>query len=314
MAAQTLRPGYLAIYTNLASLDPSSLHHEAHGIPLPHPADILAENLKKLRSSYKAVFDKKDISTPNFIEPLDHVKSFIYSIDEFYDSLPLIVKCFTPSGEQENHDIGKWLKQIKSPLYLSLLDSISLPHSDFRKMANKLKHAHAEVALARVSNHKGRDLQGFYIRVSTGKDDQRGPAPDIHKTYKKSVSTAFSYNHILLRSAGHIFSTLHHLNRIIFNGARPKSSVRHEDLYEILNMASEVEEVFFPDEYLRPYAKVERHKESIKIEYPFRYRKRPNENFDNIQSANSSLPFNPRTSMSHAIVPYLPLLYPETQK
>lgn len=152
------------LYSNLINVHLSNLYHEKHERNLPHPADILSEKIEKLERIYKKVVFNKTDSTPSFIKPLTDVKDFILSIDEFYDGLPLIIKCFTPPSQtDDNKDVSRWLKSQKSSQYISLLDGTSALHSDFKNMANRLKHDHADIVNFSLINHNRVTVNGLAL-------------------------------------------------------------------------------------------------------------------------------------------------------
>lgn len=311
MPTQIFKPNQLELYSNLVEADKSILYHEKHDNLLPHPADILSGKIDELVRVHGNLFSERNSETPSFINSLEHVKQFIYSIDGFYDSLALIIKCFTPPSGDDNKDASKWLKQQKSIYYKNILDSTSALHADFKNMANRLKHDDAKIASASILNHKNTSVPGFYVQVITGKNDQRGPAPDIHKKYKKTVSTAFSYNHTILRSIGHLVNCTSRLNRIIFQKKKPSSHQNFSSFFSLLQIGFKVDAQFFPDEYERPYARIVKNGDNFNVEYNFRYKKSPGEDFDKIKSFSSPAHFNQRTNTSHVVIPYLPLMYPE---
>lgn len=306
------KSGSFKLYSNLVNADSSVLYHEKHQNILPHPADILTEKLQKLTKAHKKILELSDTDIPHFVESLDHVAQLIFSVDEFYDSLPLIIKCFTPPNGADNKDVPRWLKHQKSKPYSRLLDGVSFFHNDFKNIANKLKHDHAEIAKTTLTNHHNIKVHGFYIRVATGENDQRGPAPEIHKKYKGTVNTAFSYNHFMLRSIGHIFNCIDNLNKALFSNQKTVKDHSESSLFSLLVTGSSVTHEFFPDEYSRPYANIKENHDKLEIEFPFRYRKKTNEHFDRIRSVNSPISVNGRTNSSHALLPYLQLIYPET--
>ncbi|MDP3636139.1 MAG: hypothetical protein Q8R51_02020 [Azonexus sp.] len=311
MPTQTFKPNQFELYSNLAESDNSLLFHEKHDNLLPHPADILSGKLDELTRAHTNLFEERNNETPHFINSLEHVKQFIYSIDGFYDSLALIIKCFTPPSGDDNKDASKWLKQQKSIYYANLLDSTSALHADFKNMANRLKHDDSKIASASILNHNNTNVPGFYVQVATGKNDQRGPAPDIHKKYKNTVSTAFSYNHTILRSIGHVVNCTNRLNKIIFKNKKPVSHPSFSSFFSLLQIGFKVDVQFFPDEYERPYAHIVKNGDNFNVEYNWRYKKSPREDFERIKSFSVPANFNQRTSASHIVIPYLPLMYPE---
>jgi len=316
MPAQIFHQNKLSLYNNLVNADPERLYHEQHKYILAHPADILNDALKLLVDTHEKAFVSRDDDTPQFVSEPVHLKQLIYSIDEFHDALALIIKCFTPPSETDNQNAILWLKEQKSNIHSSLLGATNLLHEDFKKMANRLKHDHAKIALTKLTNHNNVEVSGFYIQVAVGAENQLGPAPDIHKKYKSTVSTAFSLNHLLLRSIGFVLSCLTELNKSLFpKHLTSNNTTQHNSshFFSLLKIGSKISPDFFPDEYLRSYAKIKTDNSTITIDFPFRYKKRAGENFDKIISYCSPIAINIRTSSSNAVIPYLPLMYPDVK-
>lgn len=297
----------LSLYSNLIDADGAILYHEKHENILAHPADIFRDKINALASRFKSL---TEITEPNPFEEknIKHTKDFILGMDEFYDSLILVIKCFTKPTQPDNKDVPSWLKSQKSPIYTTFAGATKRDHDIFRKMANKIKHDHVSIGFTKLRNHNRREVYGFYVERAIGVDGLRGPDPEIHKKYKQTIHTAFSYNHFILYSVGCIFHYIHWLNKSIFD----KKSQNHHPfspLSSILSLANNTEIQFFPDEFVRPFSKIEHHNEEYKIEYPYRYPKKLREDFDEIKSYSSPLLFNQRTNRSHSALPYMQLIY-----
>lgn len=300
----------LDFYSNLVFSDTSILFHEKHDQPLPHPADIYEPKISRLLDTHKKIFDKSKKHTEDTPPENSSIRDFIYSIDEYYDSLALIIKCFTPPKGEDNRDAMKWLKSQKSLAYTKFRDHTSKNHEIFRASCNLLKHDLTNIRSITVRNHKDKPTSGFFIETVVGPDDLRGPAPNVHKKYK-NCATAFSYNHILLKSISHIAETTQCLNEIIFNNRNTSNTTRFTALSSLLKIGMEIPENFFPDEYGQPYPQIKEQKSKIQIIYPSRYRKHPKENFDQIHGVTGFAGVNTRTNSSNYTAPYLPLLNPK---
>jgi hypothetical protein len=299
------------LHSNLLQAKEETLHHERHKNILAHPADILSDKTSILSKDVCKLISAAYVSDPLSEELQALTKNTILASNEFYDALFLIIKCLTPPTEIDNKDVTRWLKENKSKACSRFIDATSASHKPFRDMANKLKHGHANIANLELVNHRGARVYGFYIQTAVGAEDQRGPDPEIHKRYKKIVNTAFSYNHFLLYLIGHIYNCMYQLNKCIFE-RKPTRCEPFNDLLELTAHFEHIEQQFFPDEFLRPFANIKKEADGYNVEFPYRHKKSIEENFDRIDFTRAYQAFNPRTGKSHAIIPYLQLLYPHT--
>lgn len=296
----------IPLYGNLLELKPDQLFHEKHINKLAHPADILSDKLSSLNRKLKSMVDHLH-DEPIRDEKISSISNYILEIDSFYDSLFLIIKCLTEPKGIDNQDVTIWLKSIKSQHYNYFIGATKKNHELFRNISNKIKHDHVGISTLTIHNHKNIEVHGFYIRSITGENDQRGPDPKIHPSYE-GCATAFSYNHFILHSVGCIFHYLEYLNKSFFK-AKPKNEYKESNSLDIVSSCENIADSFFPDEYSKPYAFIKRQNNGrILINYPYRYKSSKKEMFQKIHGVNGYLEFNQRTSSSHAILPYLPLI------
>lgn len=303
-------------YSNLIEASSDQLYSEKHSIILPHPADIIREKIdsleKSLRRLHKSIADKKtapDSSSNNDNEIIQNTKDFIISFDGFYDSTALIIKCFAKPVEPDNKNAFIWLAANKSLAYQKFLGATKSNHKLFSSMADVIKHSHADISLITVKNHKNVEVLGFYIKKVIGEGDLRGPDPSIHPLYREVVHTAISFNHLSLNAIGLIFHYIHWLNKSIFGGIKPKKEHPFSALYLLVSNSKVIDEQFFPDEYLKTYGRISVGDQGFKVEYPYKYLRQLNENWNLIKSTNGPLLVNERTNISHSVLPYLQLIY-----
>jgi hypothetical protein len=299
------------LYSNLVNADKVRLFHEAHSEILAHPADILRDKTASIFKSIRLLTEHLADRKAGDDTLKDLTKDLALRLDSFYDSLFLIIKCFSKPGGTPNKDVTRWLKERRESYYVSFIGATNEPHKKHRDIANKIKHDHTEISIIDLVNHKNKPVLGFFIQAIVGENDRRGPDPTIHRMHRGIVNTAFSYNHYLLGVGGHILHLLHHLNKSIFE-KRPEKHEPFPELLGIMHLLSKMEHEFFPDEFLTPYADIKARDGVIQIEYPQKYKKRAGENFDAIFSTNASLDINSRTNQSNRVIPYLQLIYPET--
>jgi hypothetical protein len=299
----------ILLYRNLCEAASNKMFHEKHSIPLSHPADILYKKFNALSDKLIRLIETRN-SDIYENDKIENTKSFILEMDSFYDSLLLIIKCFTEPNGTDNRDVTKWLS--KNYQYNKFKDSTSSHHETFRKMSNVIKHDDIEFTLLTVVNHNEHNVAGFYIKRAVSENDLRGSCRTIHSVYKKNNKendTAFSYNHFILHSIGCIFHYMDKLNSILFDKAKSQSNKKFTEPLRVLKAAQEIEQQFYPDEYKRPYALIKEVPYGSSINFPFRYAKRPSEDFDNIKSFAPCLFFNQRTGKAADRLPYFHLIY-----
>jgi hypothetical protein len=296
----------IPLYRNLCEVSADKLFHEKHEIVLSHPADILYEKFNALSDNLVHLIEIKD-SGAYENDKIKCTQDFILEMDAFYDALPLIIKCFVEPNGTDNKDVTRWLN--KNPQYIKLKDSTSSHHKIISKIANVIKHDHVAFTLVTVVNHNNYDVSGFYIEKTIGENNLKGADRDIHPiyTHKKThqeCDTAFSYNHFLLYCIGCIFNYMDRLNSILFDKTKPQNNPKFSEPLNVLKAAQKIEQQFYPDEYTEPYALIEKIPDGSSIEFPFRYKKKPSEDFDNIKSFSANLRFTQRTNTASNRLPY----------
>lgn len=168
------------LYSNLVSADRAILFHEAHSEKMAHPADIL-------RDKTASVFRSMTILTEHLAEKKewndalkDSTKDFSLTLDSFYDSLFLIIKCFAEPDDTSNKDSTRWLKQRREISYVRFHGATNKSHKKYRDIANKIKHDHTEISIIDLANHKKRAVLGFFIQSIVG--EKIGEAPTLPYT------------------------------------------------------------------------------------------------------------------------------------
>lgn len=305
----------IPLYGNLLKLEQDKLFHEEHIKKLAHPADILAEKLGDLKKKLEAM-TCHICDEPITDERISSIASYILEIDSFYDSLFLIIKCLTKPNTTvvDNKDVTIWLRSIKSKCYNDFIGATNERHKIFRDISNKIKHSHMSISPLTIRNHNNIEVHGFYIKTITGEKDQRGPDPEIHRSYN-GYATAFSYNHFILCSIECIFHYLEYLNKCLLNNNLTKEhkennllGIVENNLLGIVLSCEKITHTFFPDEYSKPYIFIKHQNNSdILISYPYKYRSEKNEIFEKIYGINWHVGCNRRTSSSHEILPYIRL-------
>lgn len=299
------------LYRHLIGTPASSLFHEKHANKTRHPADILREELQAISGKFNAIVEISRNGTKGE-DSAEKIKSFITKIDEFYEQLQVIIKCFTPPDHfEEKGRLDDALRAANRSTWQNFSGRTKNLHEPIRLAANALKHAGAKPVFVTVRNHRNVEVNGFYVSRVLGGNDQRGADPKIHKKYRGKINTAFSFNHLLSSTSGRIHCYLDALDKSIFKKKDPDPASQLIALDKLTETAAILAEDFFPDEYLNPYSKIKKDKNTYFVEFPYRYRIKPGENPDLIFEVKSKIEINQRTSSSNSFLPYLQLTRPE---
>lgn len=289
-----------SLYQYLAAYPEEKLFHKVHSPALLHPADILSEHTNDVVDTIERLqtaLDSDDV-------PARETKDLFQSLDTFFDTCFEIIKAFiNPAHLQSTeHDNYKWLSENKIHQGKDFLSSVS-SHKDFvSKINNKLKHNTAQILKINLTDNLTQTLiKGFYVGTVI-KDDHIGPDPEIHKHWNNK-RTGFSYNYIIKRLIGHIFLYEYQLQKILEGkfGKVPYtnavSEYSHKKLFEI---GKEVDEHFFPNEYIMPNARFSETKNSLLIEFPRTYEQ--NKKYDYTITTEPKI--NRRTNTATGYIPY----------
>ena len=299
------------LYRHLLGAPESSLFHEKHINRTRHPADILREDLESLSRPFQKLANMGQAKISDD-ERAELTKNTILRLDEFYEQLQVIIKCFTPpSSFQEKGRLDDALRAGNKKAWDCFYGRTKDIHDPIRVAANALKHSGARVMFIQITNHLNVEVNGFYLSKLIGEDDQRGPDPKIHKKYRGKINTAFSFNHFLLNVVGRVHCYMHALDKALFekSAASPAS---HLSIFDALIVSgSNLSLDFFPDEYANPYTEIEINGRFYIAKFPCRYKCRANENPDKISSVSIPINVNPRTNASNFMMPYLQLTHPE---
>ncbi len=299
------------LYRHLLGAPESRLFHEKHINQTRHPADILREDLEALSTPFQKL---ANMGQANFSddERAELTKNTILKLDEFHEQLQVIIKCFTPpSSFQDKGRLDDALRSGNKQAWDCFYGRTKNIHEPIRVAANALKHAGARVMSIQVTSHLNVEVNGFYLSKLIGENDQRGPDPKIHGKYRGKINTAFSFNHFLLNVVGRVHSYMDALDKALFEKSAP-SPASPLSLFDALVVSgANLSRDFFPDEYAKPYTKIEISGRFYIADFPSRYKCRANENPDNIRSVSIPMNVNPRTSTSNFIMPYLQLTHPE---
>lgn len=294
--------GGIKLYNNLLNISESEPHYLKH--QMKHPADILTSAVDKISRAYSifiASMDDHEIDIDKKKEK--SIFDYALALDSFYDQLLLVIKSLSPTGKNDNKDVTIWLRENNPESYNKFKDGTSKAHSQIRKISNKIKHDSIEVNYITITNHKAKEIKGFYFSSIIGANELRGPDLDIHVDYKDS-KTAFSYDYFIRHTAGYVATCLYHLNKIFFAGKKSKPN-EFKALYNFFNDCSSAGNSLFPNEHKLDLASINIEPNSIKIKYPTKEKKE--QHGDYLMNIQPLFKFNQRTNSSNENIPYFRL-------
>ena len=250
------------------------------------PAELIIDKMLMVNLALDEVLNIKDNMDCDDQKRAKIIFDYIKYLDDLNDALLLTIKALTPYPEKQNDEkeVDKWLKKYNANSYTKFKDATFSDNDFIRVSSNNIKHDDVRVNFMSLINHNQKNVYGFYLSDILDEYESSGPKPEIHKPYK-NTTTAFSFNHFLLRTAGVVALNFYWLNKIIFNKTKKKP---HSDntILSFFSKLKGIEHEFFPDEYNVKYAHIQNNKEFITVLYQ-KYSSK--ENFDTIQKINLTL-------------------------
>ena len=289
----------LPIYCNLCALPHDKIFSTQHKIKFRHPADIFFRRFKEIVTCLNDL--KSFVNGNRDYESLENkLRQYLLSIDTFYDNLFNIIVCLKPPSDGNMHNAFQWLNENGYREGEKLRESTLRYHRLISSIVNKIKHDDPEINPISLTWDNGIEVTGFFI-ASIVDGEYIGPDPKIHKSYK-GLSTAFSFNHFLLKTIGLVYLYSYELNRILFNGKKTYFNKKINEFYQLAEFALQIEPYFFPDEYNIPAAKVKKTENKILIKFPYKYKR--NKPKKETWTVSSLIRFNPRTNQGAGKIPY----------
>lgn len=298
------------VINNLFNLSEKTGNYKKYQIV--HPGSLLLNKVKKLNLALDDILlVKKEIEENNNSMDFDLkyekvIFDYIKMIDELNDTYLLVIKSMTPyKYDYKNHkDVNEWLKVNEVENYKKYKDATFTENSYIRLLGDFVKHDDVRVAFLLMNNYKNNKVFGFYLYDVLDENELHGPNPKIHQEYKKS-STAFSFNHFILKTLGIVAYNLFWLNKIIFQKEKSKP-FRDNTLYGLFKKVADLNTDFFPDEYQKKYLWIVKNKDFLTLKYQKYIGK---ENFDIIDNIKWSVKMFEHKNESNNRLPYLPLVY-----
>lgn len=292
------------LINNLYSLPDEDSYYKKYKIRFP--VDLINDKMKKVNLSLDELLSIKDNMEYDDGKNEKIIFDYIKYLDDLNDSLLLTIKALTPypNNHTDIKEVDKWLKQYSADNYTKFKDATFSDNEFIRVSSNSIKHDDVRITSMSLKNHNNKKVYGFYISDILDENQLSGPKPEIHKTYK-NTTTAFSFNHFLLRTAGVVALNFYWLNKITFNKIKSKP---HNDntISSFFKKLMNINHEFFPDEYNTKYAKIVKNEKHITIMYQ---KFIGNNNFDMIYDIGWSLKFNGRENNSKENLPYLSLAH-----
>jgi len=281
------------------------------------PIDIYSRKIKDIELSIKNLINYSN--TPiGYHESSEHpVKSYIQSLSSFYDNIFRILK-YTQDLESINDSNNSivWIRKNGNKANKSFFRKTEVQQKLISQIDNKIKHddvriKECEINKTYVSKFTGiessENIKGFFINSIIDDKGFWGPDPEIHNYIDKVTATAFSYNSFILHTCYSLLHWIEVLGKTLDEGLSEDSSYQNSSLSNILNMVSDIEESFFPDEYKKAYVQVVKKENGFNINYPYSYPKLKKDRLLLEGRVIGGMDFNPRTGSSKQKIPYLNL-------
>lgn len=281
------------------------------------PIDIYSRKIKDIELSLKNLIDYS-VAPIGYSESSEHpVKSYIQALASFYDNIFRILK-YTQDIDnvKDSSNSIAWIRKNGNELNKSFFKNTETQQKLISKIDNKIKHddvrvKECEINKTFISKSTGieskENIKGFFINSIIDDEGLWGPDPEIHQYLDKITATAFSYNFFILTTCYSFLHWLEILGKILVKYPSKNNTYQDSSLSNILNMVSKIEEVFFPDEYKKAYAKVVKQEDGFSIIYPYSYPKLKKDKLLLEGRVIGEMDFNPRTSSSKQKIPYLNL-------
>jgi hypothetical protein len=289
----------LPIYCNLVLLPDDKVFSAQHKNKFRHPADIFLRRFKEIVNSLNEL--KSFLNGNRDYEKLERaLKQYLHSLDTFYDNLFNIIVCLKPPSNGNMNNALQWLKENGYKEGKKLRECTLTHHRLISSIVNKIKHDDPEINPISLTWDNGVEVTGFFIG-SIVDGEYIGPDPHIHKPYK-GLSTAFSFNHFILKTIGLVYLYSYELNRIIFDKKKTYCDKKNDEFYRLAEFALQIKPYFFPDEYDVPAAKLKKTDNKILIKYPYKYKnKKPKKDSWKV---DTFIRCNSRTNKGAGKIPY----------
>ena len=260
----------IPLYNNLASLPAESIYSDRHSPSLPHPADIFIECIGRLTISLDNML-KYIIEQRNYNDLRGDLQAYVQDLDTFYDNLyNIIITMKKPNGKIV--ESLRWLKENNHGERNQLSQSTLKHHKMISNINNKLKHTTMLVRPASLTYESDNTtVNGFFIGRSAA-DGSVSPDREIHSPYCE-MNTGHSFNFFINKTISLVFFYTYHLNKILFKSKKANVDIdKLTQLYKLANVAANITQDFFPDEYAKPVGKYNAKNNKILIKYPVLYK------------------------------------------
>lgn len=281
------------------------------------PIDIYTRKIKDIELSLKNLIDYS-AAPIGYSESSEHpVKSYIQALASFYDNIFRILKYTQDLNDSDDSNNSiLWIKKNGNNVNKSFFTKTQAQQRLISQIDNKFKHDDVRIKECEINKtfvskstsiETSENVKGFFVNSMIDDKGFWGPDPKIHNYIDEITATAFSYNFFILNTCYSLLRWLEVLGKILNKVSSKKPSYQNHSLNNILNMISEIEEVFFPDEYKKAYIKVVKKETGFSITYPYNYPKLKRDKILINYGVLGGMDINPRTSTSKQKIPYLNL-------
>lgn len=300
--------------TNLTNKLSSIRETQEHEYIQALPIDTYLRKMSDVKQSLQELVNYSKNPLPYNTSVSHPLKSYVQSLSAFYDNIFRILK-YTQNmeGKKDMASAINWIKNNGSPSNKSFFDKTKSQQELISKIDNKIKHDDVRIVDFHIKktylNIPSKQtyielVEGFYINAVIDKEDLWGPDPTIHSYIDGKIATAISYNFFILNTCYSLIHWLKILGSILKKGNKNLPKVVDTSLATILEIASSIEENFFPDEYKKAYLSVCKTDEGYKIEYPYQFKGNGKEKLLIEGVISGRMDANARTNTVNQKMPY----------
>lgn len=294
----------------LSSIRETQEHEYIQALPI----DTYLRKISDVKQSLQELvnYSKNPLSYNTSIShPL---KSYVQSLSAFYDNIFRILK-YTHSmeGKKDKADAINWIKNHGSLSSQGFFKKTKVQQDLISRIDNKLKHDDVKIIDFHIEK-KYLDIptkqthvelvEGFYINAVIDKEDLWGPDPSIHSYIDGKIATATSYNFFILNTCYSLIHWLKTLSSMLKKGNKGLPKVVDSSLATILDIASNIEENFFPDEYNKAYLSICKTNKGYVLDYPYRFKVRSKDRLLIEGVISGRMDANTRTNTANQKMPY----------
>ncbi len=265
-----LNDGHLApsAVNYLINIPDAYLHHEKHG--LRHPFSIYHVSLKRVTDAFEEVIQRYHAEVRIYSDKgeVKHYKNLLraqrdllYSLREHIDDCYSVFKTLIDPSLVPKKIIftDKYLVAAKFKEIGTFNGEISYYKDDYLSpLVNSLKHGHAR--LQGLYFHTSDEIRIGYYLEEMGRDGVVGPSVRVHRDGNSAFSLSrdiiFNLTALYHVSEKLVDSLKRYLGQNYSFNLLPLKQDESIDVKQMIESAYNIEQKFFPDELMKPCAKI----------------------------------------------------------